>query len=168
MSQKQSMQQVFNPNQREDSQVRYYSYEEFVSDSHRLTGMIDWEFDAIIGISRGGLTLSHLLGEYYDIRQVYTINTIGYDDTVKLESTKVFNIPDITTSKNVLIVDDIVDSGDTLELVLGLLSEQYPQCNFKSASLFYKQGATVEPNWYSQIAKQWIDFFWSIDLKNLD
>lgn len=146
----------------------YYGYEEFVSDCHRLTEMIDWEFDTIIGISRGGLTLSHLFGEYYDIRQVYAINTIGYDDAIKLESTKVFNIPDITASKNVLIVDDIVDSGDTLELVLSLLSQQYPDCNFKSASLLYRQSATIEPDWYSQLAKQWIDFFWSVDLKNLD
>ena len=142
----------------------YYCYEEFVSDCRRLTEIIDWEFDTIVGISRGGLTPAHLLGEYYDIREVYAINTIGYDDTEKLENTKVFNIPDISSAKNVLIVDDIVDSGDTLELVLSTLSQSYPHCSFRSASLFYKESATIEPDWYSQEATKWIDFFWSVDL----
>jgi len=142
----------------------YYRYDEFLHDSHELIEKIDWEFDTIIGIARGGLTLSHLLGEYYNIRQVYTINTIGYDDTQKLESTQLFNIPNLKEAHNILIVDDIVDSGDTLELVLGTLERQYPMATFKSASLFYKPTATIQPNWYLKEATEWIDFFWSVDL----
>ena len=67
---------------------------------------------------------------------------------------------------NVLIVDDIVDSGDTLKLVLDILSHKYPNCTFRSASLFYKDTAIVKPNWYVQDAKSWIDFFWTVDLSS--
>ncbi len=144
----------------------YYSYSEFILDCKSLTHKIDWEFDTIIGIARGGLTLSHVLGEHYNIRKVYTINTIGYDDTVKLDSVKVFNIPNLQESKKVLIVDDIVDSGDTLKIVLELLEESYSHCIFKSASLFYKPTAIIEPNWYFQEVKDWIDFFWDVDLRS--
>jgi len=144
----------------------YYSYEEFLDDCKTLKGKIDWEFDAIIGIARGGLTLSHLLGEYYDIREVFAINTIGYDDDKKLDHTEVFNIPDIRGNKNILIVDDIVDSGETLELVLSTLSQRYPDCNFKSASLLYKYSASIQPDWFVKEAKVWIDFFWSVDLRS--
>ncbi len=63
---------------------RYYSYEDFLADSKDLTEKIDWKFDSIIAIARGGMSLAHLLGEYYDIREVYCINTIGYEDTTKL------------------------------------------------------------------------------------
>ena len=142
----------------------YYPYEDFLSDTRSLTQKIDWKFDTIIPIARGGLTLAHLLGEYYDIRAVYAINTIGYDDTTKLESVKVFNIPELKEAKNVLIVDDIVDSGDTVIEVLSVLRHRYPEVTFKVASLFYKKSAKIAPDWYMREAETWIEFFWSVDL----
>ena len=144
----------------------YYSYTEYLSDCKELTLQINDKFDAIIAIARGGITLAHMLGEYYDIREVYTINTIGYNDNKKLEKTEVFNIPDIKNAKRILIVDDIVDSGDTMKLVLETMSERYPNCEIKSASLFYKNTAVMKPDWYVHIADKWIDFFWSVDLSN--
>ena len=143
---------------------RYYPYEDFLADTHILTQKIDWEFDTIIPIARGGLSLGHLLGEYYNIREVYSINTIGYEDTLKLDNVKVFNIPELSEAKNVLIVDDIVDSGDTLIEVLKVLHEAYPEVTFKVASLFYKKTAKIAPDWYVQEADRWIEFFWSVDL----
>jgi xanthine phosphoribosyltransferase len=143
---------------------RYYPYEDFLADTKDLTKKIDWKFDSIIAIARGGMSLAHLLGEYYDIREVYSINTIGYEDTTKLASVKVFNIPELNEAKNVLIVDDIVDSGDTLVEVLKVLRQMYPTVRFKTASLFYKKSARIAPDWYVREADKWIDFFWSVDL----
>jgi xanthine phosphoribosyltransferase len=77
---------------------------------------------------------------------------------------KVFNIPELKEAQNVLIVDDIVDSGDTLIEVLRVLHESYPAVNFKTASLFYKKSAKIVPNWYVQEADRWIEFFWTVDL----
>ena len=142
----------------------YYSYNEYLSDCKRLTLQINDEFDAIIAIARGGMTMAHMLGEHYNIREVYTINTIGYNDTEKLDQVEVFNIPDLKQAKNILVVDDIVDSGDTMKLVLQLLSKHYPQCSFKSAALFYKKTAVVKPDWYVRHPEEWIDFFWSVDM----
>ncbi len=142
----------------------YYSYTEYLSDCKQLTVQIDGEFDAIIAIARGGITLAHMLGEHYDIREVYTINTIGYDDTEKLDCVEVFNIPDLKEAKNILVVDDIVDSGDTMRLVLQLLSDHYPKCSFRSAALFYKKTAIIKPDWHVRYAEEWIDFFWSVDM----
>jgi xanthine phosphoribosyltransferase len=149
-------------------QKLYYPYTDFLSDAKQLTQNIDWKFDAIIAIARGGLSLAQLLGEYYDLRAVYSINTIGYEDTKKLKDVKVFNIPRLNHVKDVLIVDDIVDSGDTLIEVLKVLKEAYPEVTFKTASLFYKKSAKIVPNWHVQEAKEWIDFFWSEDLQRVE
>lgn len=143
----------------------YYGYNEFRDDLEKLTQKIDWEFDTIMPIARGGLSMGQLLGEYYDIRAVYSINTIGYDDTEKLESVKVFNIPDLKDSQNILILDDIVDSGDTIEVVLAKLKSQYPDKTFKVASIFYKPSASMQPDFAVREAKEWINFFWTVDLK---
>jgi xanthine phosphoribosyltransferase len=143
---------------------RYYPYEDFLADAKSLTQKIDWKFDSIIAIARGGLSLAQMLGEYYDIREVYGINTIGYEDTAKLDRVKIFNVPELRDAKNVLLVDDIVDSGDTLVEVLKVLHQAYPDVRFKTASLFYKKSARIAPDWYVQEADRWIDFFWSVDL----
>jgi len=143
----------------------YYGYDEFRSDLEKLTQKIDWEFDTIMPIARGGLSMGQLLGEYYDIREVYSINTIGYDDTTKLDKVKVFNIPDLSDSQNILILDDIVDSGDTIEVVLAKLNELYPNKTFKVASIFYKPSASLQPDFSVREAKEWINFFWTVDLK---
>jgi len=144
----------------------YYPYSEFRNDLKSLTETIDQSFDTILGIARGGLSMAQLLGEYYDIRDVYAINTIGYDDSKKNDSVEVFNIPDLKSASTVLIVDDIVDSGDTLMEVLETLNTKYPNVTFRTASLFYKKTAKITPTWYVKEPKGWIDFFWSVDLRN--
>ena len=142
----------------------YYPYQEFKQDLKTLTEKIDQPFDTILGIARGGLSMAQMLGEYYDLREVYAINTIGYEDTQKLQSVEVFNIPDLKSAKQVLIVDDIVDSGDTLVEVLNVLNKQYPTVTFYTASIFYKKTACIEPTWYVKEPQGWVEFFWSMDL----
>ena len=142
----------------------YYAYDEFREDLKALTQKIDQEFDVLIPISRGGLSMGQMLGEFYDIREVYAINTIGYDDTKKLDEVRVFNVPQLEEHQKVLIVDDIVDSGDTLLKVLKVLTEQYPTVKFYTASIFYKPTAIIEPTWHVKEPKGWIEFFWSEDL----
>lgn len=144
---------------------QYYSYENFRDDLKILTKKINKPFDAIMGISRGGLSMAQMLGEYYDIRKVYAINSISYKDTIKLDEVKIFNIPDLSASKAVLIVDDIVDSGDTLVKILDILKEKYPQVDLYVASIFYKKSAKIAPDWFVREPKNWIEFFWTVDLK---
>ncbi|HIQ27908.1 MAG TPA: phosphoribosyltransferase [Sulfurovum sp.] len=144
----------------------YYPYEEFKDDLQTLIQKIDQPFDAILGIARGGLSMAQMLGEFYDVREVYAINTIGYNDTQKKATVEVFNIPDLESVESVLIVDDIVDSGDTLVKVLAILNSRYSKTTFYTASLFYKKTARITPTWYVKEPKGWIDFFWSVDLRN--
>ncbi len=143
----------------------YYPYHSFREDLKTLTEKIDKKFDAILPISRGGLSMGQMLGEFYGIREVYAINTIGYDKSQKLDEVLVFNIPKLRDANRVLIVDDIVDSGDTLIEVLKVLKAEYPTITFYTASIFYKPIASIEPNWWVREAKGWIEFFWSEDLK---
>lgn len=149
----------------------YYSYQEFKEDLKTLNKKIDQDFDtipfnAILGIARGGLSMAQMLGEYYDLREVYAINSIGYEGTHKKESVEVFNVPDLKSAKQVLVVDDIVDSGDTLLEVLKVLKERYPKLSFFTASIFYKKTASIKPTWYVKEPLGWVEFFWSEDLKN--
>jgi xanthine phosphoribosyltransferase len=141
--------------------MRKYTPEEFMKDCEILADIVkEYNPEVILPIARGGLTFAHLLSEILNIRDVYCINSIGYEKDKKLKNVKVFNTP-IMIEKRVLIVDDIADSGETLKEVLKVLNEKNSTCEFKIATLFYKKSSIVQPDYTLHEATEWIEFFWN-------
>ena len=145
----------------------YYSYEECLKDCGKLLPQIkSYNPEAIVAIARGGLTIGHLLASTLDTNNLFAINSIHYNDTKKLDSFKISNIPDLNDFTNILLVDDIVDSGETIEYIKKILQNKYPHCNIKVATIFYKKSAIIVPDFWVKEAKDWINFFWEVDLKD--
>lgn len=143
----------------------YYSYNEFVEDSRDLLEQIElYKPDAIVAVARGGMALAQLLGEAMDTREVYSVNSILYEGTKKLDHCKVFNIPNLQHVNKVVLIDDIVDSGESMKYIIAKLQNLYPHCEFKIGTLFYKPTAIIQPNFTVKEAKEWIEFFWEVDL----
>ena len=144
----------------------YYSYDLFKKDAQILVDKCrGFEPEILLAVARGGLTLSHLMAQALDMRNLYTLNSIHYEGELKLETFNIFNIPDVSSAKKVLIVDDIVDSGETMREILKVLKEKFPNVQFKLATLFYKKTAVIQPDFSVREANEWIDFFWEIDVK---
>ena len=137
--------------------MRDYRYSDFQKDLKNLTIP---KPDAIVAIARGGLTLAHHLAEIFDMRKVFSINVISYEKNKKQDKIKIFNIPNLKDFKNVLIVDDISDSGDTFIEVLKILKQKYPAINFQTLSIFYKPTSKFKPNFYFHETNECIKFFW--------
>jgi len=143
----------------------YYSYENCLEDCRILIPQIKkYNPEVLIAIARGGLVLGHLLSEALDTRQIYSLNSIHYNGAEKLDTFNIFNIPDLSAKKKAVLVDDIIDSGESMVEILKLLHERYPQCEFKIATIFYKKTALLAPDFTVKEAKNWIDFFWEVDL----
>lgn len=143
----------------------YYSYKECIEDCKLLLKeLYKYKPDTLVPVARGGFVLGHLLSQAMNIREVYSINSVHYDNEKKLETIDISNIPDLSTSKKVVIIDDIVDSGDTIVEVKALLEKRFPKCEFKTLSIFYKEDALICPDFKVKIADSWIDFFWEVDL----
>lgn len=143
---------------------QYYSYEDFKRDTLSLLKETKhFKPEAIVGIARGGLTLSHVLAEGMDIRKVQTIRTELYDKSSKREELTLFGSCEFNGERRVLVVDDIADSGETLEIIMKHLSQSFPEIEFKSATLFYKKTSKYEPHFWISEAHNWIEFFWEAD-----
>ncbi|WP_121626641.1 phosphoribosyltransferase [Poseidonibacter antarcticus] len=143
----------------------YYSYDLFKKDTQKLVNSCrDYNPDVLLAVARGGLTLSHLMAQAMDMRNLYTLNSVHYEGDLKLDSFNIFNIPDVSHAKRVLVIDDIVDSGETMVEILKLLKEKFPDVDFKLATLFYKKTAVIQPDYTVREATQWIDFFWEVDV----
>lgn len=120
--------------------MRYYSYEEFKEDVNTLAKEIKpYNPDVILAVARGGMTLGHFLSEALEMRALYSINSIHYEETRKLDTINIFNIPDLSKAKRVVIVDDIIDSGETMIEIQRVLTAKYPEADFKIASVFIKK-----------------------------
>jgi len=142
----------------------YYSYETFKTDVQTLIKQTaEFAPDTLLAISRGGLTLAHAYAMATDNRNLFTINSVLYDGEVKRSHPKLFNLPELDGAKKVLILDDIVDSGQTMEAVFKVMLERYPTIDFKSAVIYRKPSTIIEPDFYVHDTDTWIDFFWEVD-----
>jgi xanthine phosphoribosyltransferase len=143
---------------------QYYSYENFKNDTNKLIKEVNkFHPEALIGVARGGLTLSHSVAEGLNIRNVETLRTELYDGACKREEIALFGSCHFNEVKRVLVLDDIADSGETLKAVMDYLGREFPKIEFKSATLFYKQTSSYEPHFWVNEAKNWIEFFWEKD-----
>jgi len=146
--------------------MKYYSYENFRDDTNKLVENVqDFNAEVIVAIARGGLTLSHAMAEGLDIRDVQSIRTELYDNTCKRDELSIFGECTLSGVTRALVVDDIADSGETLQMIMNDLRSKNSNIEFKSATLFYKKTSIYEPDFWINEAKEWIEFFWEKDFK---
>lgn len=121
---------------------------------------IGFKPNAIIGLLRGGVIPARMFSDFFDIMMdFYAIDVKLYTGIGKKNDQpiiKPFHI-DIR-GKNILVIDDIWDSGKTMEAVLEELKGE----NVTTATLYWKESAKGKPNYYYETAKdnEWIVFPW--------
>jgi len=106
----------------------YVGWEQFDEMVHELKEMIpEGKYGKLYGVPRGGLTiavrLSHLTG-------------------IPMDS--------IIPNRKILVVDDIADSGKTLE----------GYDSFDTATLFYKATSSKKPTYFVDETDKWVVFPW--------
>jgi xanthine phosphoribosyltransferase len=147
-----------------DCIMMYYNYNQFNHDVPKLGILCEsFEADTIIAVARGGMMLAHALSMYLDIRSLHSIRCESYDGTSQRSSLTFWGELTFPLAKKILIVDDIVDSGKTLHTLLPVLHTHNPTVVFKTASLFCKSSAMIQPDFSLHEAHDWIDFFWERD-----
>ena len=144
----------------------FYSYDEFAVDVKKMAKEIKDEFDpeVILAVARGGLTLGHSLAVALENRNLFTLNSIHYEDTNKLDTIQIFNVPDLSRYTKILLVDDIIDSGESMVEIKRELLKRYPNLDIKIATVFYKEKALLLPEFKVKEAHDWVEFFWDIHI----
>lgn len=113
--------------------------------------------DEIVAISRGGLTLGHLLTDLLKI-PISTISIQSYTDIQTQGEVKITaRLQTPIRGKHILLVDDVADSGKTLERAVSYLHEFEPS-SVTTVTMFYKPRSTFHPDYVAQETQQWILF----------
>jgi len=132
---------------------------------HKLVQCDNFKPDLLVGIARGGLIpLSLLAGEsMFNNRNVVTISTESYDDANQRKELKLrfpVHAEDFQNFQSILVVDDIADTGETLDFVAKLIKEYVPKAAIKCAVLYYKPKSKIVPEYYIEETASWIVFPW--------
>jgi len=115
------------------------------------------EFDGILAITRGGLIPAGLLAQYLGIKIIETVGVASYDGQEQGE-TVLLKHPNVLG--NYLVVDDIADTGKTLELVKRLVPT-----SFMTAALVVKPEGREQVDFAGIEAAQntWVTFPWEVN-----
>jgi len=118
----------------------------------------------VIAIARGGFVPARLLCDYLDVYNLSCIRIAHYTGT-EIQQQARLSIPlniDIR-DKSVLLVDDVDDTGDTLQLALNHL-HSYSPARIRVAVLHHKIVSSVVPDYYAEKVTHWhwITYPWAI------
>ncbi len=116
----------------------------------------------IVAVMRGGYIVARLLSDLLNVPRVLTITIKSYTGIgVRASSPMVIAGEVNVKGEQVLIVDDVTDSGNTMRTAVNYISTQGPRL-IKTAVLFHKPWSMVKPDYYSSETTRWIIFPWSI------
>ena len=129
-------------------------------------GPDDGAWRAIVAITRGGMAPAMIIARELDVRTVDTISIKSYDHQDQLDA-KVLKHPDagmMGDGTGILIIDDLVDSGKTLEVVRAL----YPKAHF--ATVYAKPKGEPQVDTFITGVSQdtWIFFPWDMALQYVE
>jgi len=111
-----------------------------------------WEFNQIVCLARGGLRVGDILARIYK-QPLAILATSSYPDSGKERGTLTFSHHLTMTTANlgdrILLVDDLVDSGITLQETIPWLKQHYTQIKeIRTAVLWYKACSIIAPDYY--------------------
>ncbi|WP_426034517.1 xanthine phosphoribosyltransferase [Cypionkella sp. TWP1-2-1b2] len=148
----------------------HVSWDQMHRDSRALAWRLDGKgpdnglWKAVVGITRGGLVPAMIVARELDIRRVDTISIKSYNHQTQGSIPEVIKAPQadlMGDGTGILIVDDLVDSGKTLEVVRKL----YPHAHF--ATVYAKPSGKPQVDSYITEVSQdtWIFFPWDMALQ---
>lgn len=128
--------------------------------SWRLAGLMQ-EWEAIIAIARGGLVPATVVSRELGIRYVDTVCIASYHNYQRSEVNLLKPVPEKfleTKGENILIIDDLTDTGKTLEY----LHNKLPKAHF--ATIYSKpQGRPFVDTYITEVSQDtWIYFPWDM------
>lgn len=145
-----------------------YSYVDWET-LHNLTAKlalsvsIDYTPQVLVGALRGGYIVARILSDLLDIEEVAAIGVRFYKGVGERGEKPVITYPVVhdVRDKDVLVVDDVADTGRTLETAVADLRLRGAR-SVKTAVLFLKPKSIVIPDFYVEIAESWVVFPWEL------
>jgi uncharacterized protein len=135
----------------------YVSWSDYHQKIEQLAAQIyesGWKFNQIVCLARGGLRVGDILSRIYKqplaILATSSYSGSGKQDRGNLTFSHHLTMTTENLGSHILLVDDLVDSGITLQETLPWLKEysDFPIEEIRTAVLWYKACSVIVPDYY--------------------
>ena len=119
--------------------------------------------DVMVGVLRGGFIVARIVADIIPIEDLGVVEVKFYRGIEERAKRPIITQPltlDVR-GKEVLIVDDVVDSGRTLQIVTEQVRLRGAK-EVRSAALFTKPKSIIHPDYYIVKTSKWIVFPWEL------
>lgn len=131
--------------------VSWPEYHQKIEDLAAKIYQSKWQFNQIICLGRGGLRVGDILSRIFDL-PLGILMTSSYQgkERGKLKIADNLTMINHNPFSHVLLVDDLVDSGISLEQTLVWLKNHYTNQikEVKTAVIWYKAKSIITPDYY--------------------
>jgi hypothetical protein len=148
--------------------VEFVSWGKITNLVHTLANRIHdsgYQPDIVVAIARGGYVPARLLCDHLDIYNLTSMRISHYTSGIDKSEVARLSMPLNTDVRGlrVLLVDDVDDTGDTLQLALEHIYAFSP-AEIKTAVLHHKHISSVVPDFYAQkvISWRWLTYPWAV------
>ena len=149
----------------DDGKHLYVSWDEYHLLTERLALKVHqsgWQFDQILCLARGGMRPGDILSRVFD-KPLAIMSTSSYRDDAgtlqgRLDMAKYITMPKGELAGRVLLVDDLADSGVTLQAVVERLRGIPSIAELRSAVLWVKGVSSYTPDYFVEMlpSSPWI------------
>jgi len=117
--------------------------------------------DVIVGVARGGWVPARVLSDFLGIDALATVRVEFYLGVAETRAAPVLTqgVSADVTEKKVLLVDDLVDTGESLRLAKEHLEKQ-GAAEVLVATVYRKPSSVVTPDFYEKETERWVVFPW--------
>ena len=142
----------------------YVSWTEYHQKIEQLAVKIDqsgWKCDRIVCLAKGGLRVGDILCRIFD-KPLAVLSCASYRNKTRGEIvfSEHLSMTESSLTGKILLVDDLVDSGISLQKAVAWLKERYTDeiTGIKTAVIWYKACSVAEPDYYTDYLKDnpWI------------
>lgn len=138
--------------------IDWWTFERTIS--HIANEVRDKDLDRILVPARGGMPGGVMLSHMLDL-PLDTIRATHYDGTEQQEKVVLGVTPGYSGREQILLYDDVVDTGETLQAIKERCGHQE---NFTTAASFVKPGRKFDVDYWFMKKEQWIVFPWEVSL----
>ncbi len=144
--------------------VKLVSWEEIVEWTRLLAKKIKesgYKPDVVIAVARGGYVPARLLCDFLGVENLVSIQSQHWTEAAKKAEKAIIKFQykiDLTGYKAIL-VDDIVDTGESVKLAKEFIEKEWKPDELRTAAMqWISPVAKIKPDYYAIEVKEWIWF----------
>lgn len=116
------------------------------------------QYDRLITLGKGGWPLARILADLLRLPDAASLGISFYDGLERKNAPSLSQeLPASVKGQRILLVDDVVDSGDSIEFAREYL-QKMGVATVETASLYYKPRSKYTPDYFAEETTAWIIF----------